>query len=267
MPKALVLLFFLLIGLQNPISAGGLLWVGAHPDDEYAVAPLMGELCQKNQCHMIVFTKGDKGKCKLGSACPSDLGNLRALEMQQSADYFGASLHQFDLGDSSAGSSSQVVANWISRLGGQFLAEARLSNLIRTIKPDAVITFDPRHGIYCHADHMATGVLTLGILQKIGFPKSKTFMVESKIAHGTREDGSPYAGFDKIVEDQNIIDIDANNFWFHGLEVLSIHRSQFLPQEIAIIENAPMQFRKVHLIPLDKAETSKSQYENLCPNI
>src|SRR2546422_4479037 len=60
--------------------AARILWIGAHPDDETLVAPILGPACARQNavCTLLVFTRGERGGCAIPSGCGPDLGSVRA---------------------------------------------------------------------------------------------------------------------------------------------------------------------------------------------
>src|SRR5688572_5966142 len=57
-----------------------IMWVGAHPDDEALVGPILARACiaLDRPCLMFVFNRGDGGRCPLPLGCRPDLGTVRA---------------------------------------------------------------------------------------------------------------------------------------------------------------------------------------------
>src|SRR5262249_15706007 len=119
-------------------NARSIVWVGAHPDDEVVVAPLLAPICRDTptRCTFIVLTHG-------GSA------DVRADEDRASASYLNALLFHFDNPD---GTADQWDANAL---------RSSIATIIRNAGADLVITFDPRHGSSCHPDHRKTAEIVL----------------------------------------------------------------------------------------------------------
>src|SRR6266849_9084057 len=76
------------------------LWIGAHPDDEALIAPLLGASCVDGaaRCSLLVMTQGEQGSCVLPGGC-ADLGAIRTAEMQRAAKLFHASLTLWNFSD------------------------------------------------------------------------------------------------------------------------------------------------------------------------
>src|SRR5207245_4758247 len=68
-----------------------ILWIGAHPDDEGLVAPLLGRSCidETDRCSLLLMTRAE------GDADPA----VRAGQMRRAADLFRAHLDLWDFGD------------------------------------------------------------------------------------------------------------------------------------------------------------------------
>src|SRR5512142_208924 len=123
---------------RAPFDARRILWVGAHPDDELLIAPLLGRLCVEagSECFMIVVTRGENGPCELPGGC-TDLGMLREQEMRAAAAAFHASLTQWSYPDVMAGFEAAWPHDEIV---------GKLKQSIAMIQPTVVITLDPEHG-------------------------------------------------------------------------------------------------------------------------
>src|SRR5213080_1305083 len=78
-----------------------ILWIGAHPDDEALIAPILGQsgTAAPDLCSLLILTRGERGDCVLPGGCGSDLGSVRAAEMAQSADFFHARLTLWTFSD------------------------------------------------------------------------------------------------------------------------------------------------------------------------
>ncbi|HEV7507517.1 MAG TPA: PIG-L family deacetylase [Thermoanaerobaculia bacterium] len=144
------------------------LWVGAHPDDESLVAPLLGRLCidEGLRCSFLVLTHGEQGPCLLPHGCKPDLATVRTSEMIRAAKLFGAQLVLWNFPDG-GGAPDGSAPSWDATAGGHAALISSLSSFIAATGADLVLTFDPRHGSTCHADHRATGNLVVESLSQI----------------------------------------------------------------------------------------------------
>ena len=136
-----------------------ILWIGAHPDDEAHIAPLLGLECVEGSatCSMIVMTIGENGWCGLAAGCLPSLGSVRTVEMQTAAAALHVTLHQFDLPDVS----DDVAGTW-ARARPALVDE--VNAIIDREQPTVIITFDPTHGSTCHPAHRAVGALVVELM-------------------------------------------------------------------------------------------------------
>lgn len=218
MTSLLLLLLFARIRPSAPPTGlppltGRIVWVGAHPDDEVLIAPLLGQHCvQAGQpCTLVVATRGESGVCGLPLGCAHNLGGVRTSEMQQAALLFGAQLEQLSLPNSEA----TITTDEVKRRWSDAAQLQRIEDAVATA--DVVITFDPLHGSSCHPEHIAIGELATGAAMRHG---KRLVYVETRSAAAV--DGyvfsAAYAGAPAI---------DANGTWSYLLDDVAIHASQF----------------------------------------
>jgi LmbE family N-acetylglucosaminyl deacetylase len=101
-------MFLLLVTRQQAVRhppPERILWIGAHPDDEAFVAPLLGRSCAEKEesCSLLVMTRGEEG----GNAA------IRSAEMQRAADFLGAHLTLWTFSDVG----NEVDAVWSAEAG------------------------------------------------------------------------------------------------------------------------------------------------------
>lgn len=117
-----------------------------HPDDEVTVAgTVMGLKAAGHDVILVCLTRGEKGNA---AQIPSEveLARLRRAEMQRSAELLGVNqLIQLDYADGG-----------IDALGMDSL-KSLVFALIQTQKPDILLSYDSKVGLYGHSDHMLTG--------------------------------------------------------------------------------------------------------------
>ena len=117
-----------------------------HPDDEVTVAgTVMGLKVAGHEVTLVCLTRGEKGNA---AQIPSEeeLARLRTAEMQLSAQTLGVDeLIQLDYADGG-----------IEALGMDSLKSV-VYGLIQTQKPDVLLSYDSKVGLYGHSDHMLTG--------------------------------------------------------------------------------------------------------------
>ena len=117
-----------------------------HPDDEVTVAgTVMGLKAAGHEVILVCLTRGEKGNA---AQIPSEeeLARLRTAEMQRSAKLLGVNqLIQLDYADGG-----------IDDLGMDSL-KSLVHALIQAQKPDVLLSYDSKVGLYGHSDHMLTG--------------------------------------------------------------------------------------------------------------
>jgi len=117
-----------------------------HPDDEVTVAgTVMGLKAAGHEVTLVCLTRGEKGNA---AQIPSEeeLARLRTAEMQLSAQTLGVDeLIQLDYADGG-----------IEALGMDSLKSVVYA-IIHTQKPDILLSYDSKVGLYGHSDHMLTG--------------------------------------------------------------------------------------------------------------
>jgi LmbE family N-acetylglucosaminyl deacetylase len=117
-----------------------------HPDDEVTVAgTVMGLKAAGHQVTLVCLTRGEKGNA---AQIPSEeeLARLRTVEMQRSAETLGVD-ELVQLGYADGG---------INALGMDSLM-ALVHALIKEQKPDVLLSYDSKVGLYGHSDHRLTG--------------------------------------------------------------------------------------------------------------
>lgn len=117
-----------------------------HPDDEVTVAgTLMGLKAAGHELVLVCLTRGEKGNA---ANIPSEaaLASLRTAEMIQSAKLLGVD--------------TLILLNYadggLVDLGKDSL-EAIVYQLLASQKPDILLSYDAKVGLYGHSDHLLTG--------------------------------------------------------------------------------------------------------------
>lgn len=143
---------------ESTAEPRSVLWVGAHPDDEILAAPLLAHWCGEAgaRCTLLVLTRGEAGRCLLADGCVPSLEVVRGRELAKSARWFSAKVVTWDLPDGGG-----LAGRWGEVSGGNAALVARLAAAMVAIRPDIVLSFDPRHGTTCHGDHRTTGRLVV----------------------------------------------------------------------------------------------------------
>jgi LmbE family N-acetylglucosaminyl deacetylase len=135
-----------------------MLAVFAHPDDETTTAgTLAAAVASGNHVALACATRGEVGEISRADlATPDTLGEVREAELRAAVDIMGIQeLIFLDHRDSGmAGTPENDDPRSFNQADPQ-AATGQLVGLIRRIRPDVVITFDPSGG-YGHPDHIAT---------------------------------------------------------------------------------------------------------------
>jgi LmbE family N-acetylglucosaminyl deacetylase len=231
-------------------GAKSLLWVGAHPDDETIAAPLIARLCVDEgiSCTFLVMTKGEAGTCRLPNGCHPDLGTVRAAEMRRSARLFGARLNQWSLPDGGG------LTGWNAASGGPDALVGRVASLIGRVKPDLVLTLDPRHGSTCHPDHRAAGEVVLEAVQRLS-RQPMVYLLETHVTGST----SPFSiEFSPAAPaSAGVLGFDANQAlrardttaWQLTVLAAQAHASQFDAGAVGGLARLPSNQRVVFIAP------------------
>jgi len=133
-----------------------ILWVGAHPDDESLVGPILAKAGPTlgNPLYFLVLTHGDGGECRLPEGCRPDVRTVRGEEMREVARLYKAQLqleayYNAPLPVESFPPRHEIARKWLEQ-GDPALTIART---IRAFQPDVVLTFDPVRGFTGHPEH------------------------------------------------------------------------------------------------------------------
>ena len=199
-----------------------ILWIGAHPDDESLVAPLLGG----RTASLIVMTRGESG------GDPS----IRSMEMQRAADLFHAHLELWDFGDVM----NDVDAAWSTEAGGHDALVSRIAAAIVAENPSVVYTFDPNHGSSCHPAHREVGALVIEALARLGPAAPRVMFVETIITYLPN-------GFLFTSATDEAIAVDARPSWHYVVDDIAAHASQFTSAQVEALRNISDDQRRVFL--------------------
>jgi len=153
-----------------------LLAVVAHPDDEtFGMGGTLAHYARAGvEVQLICATRGEVGEVEPERLEGYDsIGELREHELRCASDVLGIKqVHFLDYRDS--GMPGSPEKRHPQALAGAPVEQvaARIAHLIREIKPQVVLTFDPIGG-YMHPDHIAVHKATLRAFQLAGDAKYK----------------------------------------------------------------------------------------------
>lgn len=199
-----------------------ILWIGAHPDDESLVAPLLGG----HPSSLIVMTRGEEG----GDP------NVRSAEMQRAADLFHADLQLWDFADVM----NDVDGVWSAEAGGHDALVNRIAAAIAAENPSVVYTFDPNHGSSCHPAHREIGALVIEALPRLGPAAPRLMFVETIITYLPN-------GFAFSPAADDAIAVDARASWHYFVDDVATHASQFTSAQVEALRDISDDQRKVFL--------------------
>ncbi|MEI7767667.1 MAG: PIG-L family deacetylase [Phycisphaerae bacterium] len=157
-------------------------FLGAHPDDESLVGPLLAFAADHTAVKVVCVTSGQSG-WNLGPAnLTRTLSALRETELSRACEVLGASVQVLGLtngtstahpeGLAVAESEEQAMARWEakgewSRTPEQVLRDwdreqpafaSSLCRLIGSLAPGILVTFESAHGFTNHVEHRAVGL-------------------------------------------------------------------------------------------------------------
>lgn len=260
-------------GARGAVPPGMVLWIGAHPDDEVLLAPLLGELCvvERRPCALLVATRGENGACRLAGGCHPDVGTVRSAEMRAAARVYGARLIQGSLPDIFGPDPAAVRQAWDAAVGGDDALLDRLAGAIDGVAPRTIITFDQRHGTTCHNAHRAIGRLVLRALDRLEGPPPAVFLLESRVRiapGGTSIRFSP-----AVPGDPALLRFDANTplrpgpgtTWDFLLDDARRQPSQFDATFLASMAAVPPIHRDVYLLPAAALATDPTPIDPCAP--
>ena len=214
-----------------------ILWFGAHPDDETLIAPLLGHACAESpaDCTLLVMTVGENG----GS------GTVRAQEMQSAATLLHANLIQWTEPDL-----TQSVADVWPRA----MLVRDIADVIASVQPTAIVTFDPNHGSSCHPAHRFTASMVVDAAGAVPVYFVETFY--------TVENGS-FVFRNAVTQSRALITVNAESTWHFLVADVRTHASQFTPAQADALESLPVEQKRVYLMPASAA--ADARYNATCP--
>lgn len=160
---AALLALFTAAGATSPATAGTLLAIFAHPDDELTVAPLLSKYAREgHQVHIAYATSGDQGPGVSGMTRGRQLAEVREDEARCAGNALGLTTINFaGFGDGTLGAATNPP--------GSMMAEVtlKIGQLINAIRPDVIVTWGPEGG-YGHPDHRLVSAAVTQVVQATG---------------------------------------------------------------------------------------------------
>lgn len=209
-----------------------ILVIQAHPDDaEHLCGGTVAHLVNEGRdVHYLFVTRGDKGSDD-PTMTMERLATLREQEQRQAAKTLGVKSVTFLEGYSDG----EVEASLTLR--------REIAGIIRRIKPQAILTFDPWRKNELHPDHRAVGITTVDAIAQARGPMSyPEQLVEGITAHKVN-----YLYF--FSTDRPNVWVDITTTMDQKLAALRCHVSQVKPgteesiRRRAIIAGAEYKFK------------------------
>src|SRR3954447_7697560 len=147
----------LLLTLRKLRSTGRLMHTAAHPDDEDGGMLTLESRGYGNYCVQMTLTRGEGGQNAVGKELGDELGMLRTLELLEADRYYNAEQRFSRVADFGY---SKTAEETLQKWDAEHTALPDLVRVIRTLKPEVIISRfigDPSDG---HGNHQASGILT-----------------------------------------------------------------------------------------------------------
>ncbi len=190
-----------------------LLAIFAHPDDEGAIAGTLAHYAaNETEVALICATKGEAGEISDPAlATPETLAEVRTAELQAACDIIGIrELHFLGYRDSGMADTPPNGDPRALIQADSDEAIGRLVALIRRLKPDVVVTFEP-YGWYGHPDHKAVYRLATAAYERVGeataYPQAGQPWQPRRLFYAVM----PFSKFQSIAEyarEHNLTDMD-----------------------------------------------------------
>ena len=218
-----------------------ILWIGAHPDDEALIAPLLGKQCVDglSDCSILVMTRGENG---------GD-GTIRTQEMQSAATLLHSRLTQWTLPD---------VMQFASNPWNRGALVQQIANVIESERPSIVITFDPNHGSSCHPAHRALASIVVDAAA-IASPSPPVYFVETFYTVGAGN----FIFRNAVTWSAALLTWNASSTWQFLIDDVRAHASQFTSAQVEALAALPYEQKQVWLMPASAA--AGAQYNAICP--
>ncbi len=143
--------------LQELRTTARLLHTTAHPDDEDGGMLTLEARGRGATVVLCTLTRGEGGQNKSGSAFSDELGLLRTLELLAADQYYGVEQRFTRVADFGySKNANETIEKW----GGHETVLRDLVRVIRTFRPDIIISRFQGTSADGHGNHEASGVLT-----------------------------------------------------------------------------------------------------------
>ena len=246
-----------------------LMCLSAHPDDEDGSALAYYAKLRGVKTYSIFFTRGEGGQNETGSELYEDLGALRTKETLEAAKILGSEVHFLGFDDFGF---SKTAKETFSRWGGKDSVIARLVYIIRSLKPDVIIT---NHDTVTtmpnrqHGNHQAVGISAFEAFTKAADPRyhpeqlndSVTVWQVKKLYFRSFRGDSTLAKNSFVNIDATERDSSGTSIEELAVHALNQHRSQGLSR-LTLSSISPF-FRRHHYILMRSDQQYPFQHNDL----
>ena len=129
----------------------------AHPDDEDGGMLVLEARGEGVTALQLTLTRGEGGQNRMGSNLFDELGVLRTLELLAADQYYGVEQRFTRVADFGY---SKTADETFEKWGGQDAALADMVRVIRTFRPDVIVSRFQGTDRDGHGNHQASGILT-----------------------------------------------------------------------------------------------------------
>ena len=227
-------------GLQQAIqhlrNTGRFLHTTAHPDDEDG--GLLTLMSRGMGVHVTLLTlnRGEGGQNRTGSGLFDELGVLRTLELTASDRYYGVEQRFTRVVDFGY---SKTAAETFEKWGGHDVALGDMVRVIRTFRPDVIVSRFQGNSADGHGNHEAAGILTKEAFRAAADPNRFPEQIQEgllpwqakKLYTGTGFRENPdYTVILETTQDSPLLGMNYQQFAFQGLKhQISQGAGQFTP--------------------------------------
>jgi LmbE family N-acetylglucosaminyl deacetylase len=138
-------------------STARLLHTTAHPDDDDGSMLVYEARGQGTETVMLTLNRGEGGQNKFGAALLDELGILRTLELLEAGRFYGVEQRFTRVADFGFSKSPEES---FEKWGGHDTALADVVRVIRTFRPDVIVSRFDGSGRDGHGHHQAAGILS-----------------------------------------------------------------------------------------------------------
>jgi len=134
-----------------------LLHTTAHPDDDDGSMLVYEARGQGTQTMMLTLNRGEGGQNKFGAALLDELGILRTLELLEADRFYGVEQRFTRVADFGYSKSPEES---FQKWGGHDIPLGDMARVIRTFRPDVIVSRFDGSGRDGHGHHQAAGILS-----------------------------------------------------------------------------------------------------------